>query len=76
MTIKNNVTTPETVREHLQGFIGQRADYELSPYDRAGLTAANKQFDDNPFRQMVGIGIRRRPTEEIMRETRGEDSMR
>lgn len=76
ITVKNNVTTPQLILEPLQSFIGRRTDCELSPYDGAGLTVANEQFDDNLFREMVGIGIGRRPTAEIMRETRGKDSMR
>ena len=41
-----------------------------------GVVVEDLQADHSPFRRLVGIGIRRRPTEEIMRETRGEDSMR
>ena len=76
ITVKNHVTVTKTSPEHLHVLIGQRTDYELSPDDGVGLIGANKRFDDNPFLRMVGIGIRRRPTAEIMRETRGDDSMR
>ena len=76
ITIKNHGSVTKTSPEHLPALIGQRADSELSPDDGAGLDVANQQIDDNPFRRMIGIGIRRRPTAEIMRETRGEDSMR
>ena len=55
---------------------GQLVDDELMFDICAGLTAANKQAADNPCNAMVGIGARRRPTEEIMRETRGDGSMR
>lgn len=41
-----------------------------------GIPAEQMQADDSPFGRMVGIGIRRRPTEETMRETRGEGSIR
>ena len=41
-----------------------------------GLVVEDLQAEDSPFQRMVGIGIRRRPTEETMRKTRGEDSMR
>ena len=67
-----NTTSPE--RSHVLN--GQITDCELPPDDGANLDGAKQQFDDNPFRRMVGIGIRRRTTAEIMRETRGEDSMR
>ena len=75
-TVKNQVTVTKTNHEHLHALIGQRTDHELSPDDGVGLDMASQQIDDNPFRRMIGIGIRRRPTAEIMRETRGEDSMR
>ena len=75
ITHKNHITVTKTSPEQLHVLIGRRTDCELSPHDGVGLTVANQQFDDNPFGQMVGIGIRKRSTEKIMRETRGEDSM-
>ena len=51
-------------------------DYELLPDEGVGLIVATKQVNDNPFLRMAAIGIRRQPTAEITRETRGEDSMR
>ena len=53
-----------------------RMDNKLPLKASKSQATTNQQADDNPFRRMVGIGIRRQPTEEIMRETRGEDSMR
>ena len=76
IAVYNHIAVTKESFVHLHVLIGQRTDYELSPNDGIGLTVANKQFNDNPFRQMVGIGIRERPTEEIMRETCGEESMR
>ena len=76
ISVYNHIAVTKESFVHLLVLIGQRNDYELSPNDGIGLTVVDKKFDDNPFRQMVGIGIRRRPTEEIMRETRGEESMR
>ena len=76
ITLKNHVTVTKTSLEHLHVLIGQNTNYELLPDEGVGLIVANKQVNDNPFLQMAGIGIRRQPTAEIMRETRGEDSMR
>ena len=76
LTVKSQVTVPKAIRQHLQVLPGQAIDYEPLPDGSVRMTAASKSVDDNPFLALVGIGIRRQPTEEIMRETRGEDSMR
>lgn len=76
LTVKSQVTLPKAIRQHLKLVPGQSIDYEPLPDGSVRITAANKPADDNPFLKFVGIGIRRRPTEEIIRETRGEDAMR
>ena len=76
LTVKSQVTVPKAIRQHLRVVPGQSIDYEPLPDGSVRMTAAKKPADNNPFRQFIGIGIRRRPTEEIMRETRGEDAMR
>ena len=76
LTVKSQVTVPKAIRQHLHVLPGQSIDYEPLPDGSVRMTAANKLAEDNPFLKFVGIGIRRRPTEEIMRETRGEDAMR
>lgn len=76
LTVKSQVTVPKAIRQHLRVVPGQSIDYEPLPDGSVRMTAANKPAEDNPFLKFVGIGIRRRPTEEIMRETRGEDAMR
>ena len=76
LTVKSQVTVPKAIRQHLQILPGQAIDYEPLPDGSVRMTAAKKSEDDNPFLALVGIGIRRQPTAEIMRETRGEDSMR
>ena len=76
LTVKGQVTVPKAIRQHLHVIPGQAIDYEPLPDGSVRMTAAKKTEDDNPFLALVGIGIRRQPTEEIMRETRGEDSMR
>ena len=76
LTVKSQVTVPKAIRQHLHVLPGQAIDYEPLPDGSVRMTAANRPIEDNPFLSLVGIGIRRQPTAEIMRETRGEDSMR
>ena len=76
LTVKSQVTVPKAIRQHLHLVPGQAIDYEALPDGSVRITAAKKSVEDNPFLALVGIGIRRQPTAEIMRETRGEDSMR
>ena len=76
LTVKSQVTVPKAIRQHLNILPGQSIGYEPLPDGSVRITAANKPADDNPFLALVGIGIRRQATEEIMRETRGEDAMR
>ena len=76
LTVKSQVTVPKSIRQHLQLVPGQSIDYEPLPDGSVRITAAGMAPDVNPFLKFVGVGIRRRPTEEIMRETRGEDAMR
>ena len=76
LTVKSQVTVPKAIRQHLHLVPGQSIDYEPLPDGSVRITAAQTPAEDNPFLVLVGIGIRRQPTEEIMRETRGEDAMR
>ena len=76
LTVKSQVTIPKAIRQHLRLLPGQSIDYEPLADGSVRITAADKSAADNPFLALVGIGNRRQPTEEIMRETRGEDAMR
>ena len=76
LTVKSQVTIPKAIRQHLRLVPGQSIDYEPLADGSVRITAADKPAADNPFLALVGIGNRRQPTEEIMRETRGNDSMR
>ncbi len=76
LTTKSQVTVPKAIREHLNVLPGGEVDYEPLPDGSARMFAVQPPKFDNPFRQFLGVGIRKRPTEEIMRETRGEDAMR
>ena len=76
LTVKSQVTVPKAIRQHLHVMPGQSIDYEPLPDGSVRIAAAHTPADDNSFLALVGVGIRRQPTEEIMRETRGEDAMR
>jgi antitoxin PrlF len=78
LTTKSQVTVPKAVRQALGVLPGQEIDYEVKPNGEVIMFPVKKPSasEDNPFLKFVGIGIRKRPTEEIMRETRGEDAMR
>ena len=76
LTVKSQVTVPKAIRQHLHVVPGQSINYEPMPDGSVRMTAVSKSDDGNPFLAMVGIGIRKQPTDEIMRETRGDESMR
>ena len=77
LTTKSQVTVPKAIRQHLHVQPGQEIDYEPLPDGSVRMFAVPKvAAEDNPFRKWRGTGILKRSTEEIMRETRGEDSMR
>ena len=76
LTVKSQVTVPKAIRQHLKVLPGQSVDYEPLPDGSVRMFAVRAHEAQNPFRQFLGIGIRKRPTAEIMRETRGKDAMR
>ena len=59
---------------------GDAVDFEPLPDGRVAISPAQQQPAKakavNPFRKFLGIGIAGLSTEEILRETRGEDGMR
>lgn len=76
LTVKSQVTVPKVIRQHLHVEPGQSVDYEPLPDGSVRMFAVREPVTENPFRQFLGIGIRKRPTAEIIRETRGKDAMR
>ena len=78
LTIKSQVTVPKAVRLALGVQPGQEIDYEIKPNGQVLMFPVKKPNlpEENPFLQFVGVGIRKRSTEDIIRETRGEDAMR
>lgn len=80
LTSKSQVTLPKPMRLHLGVRPGESVDFEPLPDGRVAIVraqqAAPASGTKNPFRQFLGIGISGLSTEEILRETRGTDSMR
>ena len=80
LTQKSQVTIPKTMRLHLGIRPGESIDFEPLPDGRVAISPARPSIapmtPDNPFRQCLGIGIAGQSTEDMLRETRGEDSMR
>ena len=74
LTIKSQVTVPKAIRPHLHVQPGQEIDYEPLPDGSVRMFAVPpKVAEDNPFRKWRGTGVSGMTTEEIMRETRGDD---
>lgn len=80
LTSKSQVTLPKNMRLHLGVRPGDAVDFEPLPDGRVAISPAQQQpaklKAPNPFRKFLGIGIAGLSTEKILRETRGEDSMR
>lgn len=80
LTSKSQVTIPKNMRLHLGIHPGESIEFEPLPDGRVAIFPARKVVtvpkSENPFRKFLGIGISGLSTEEILRETRGEDCMR
>ena len=80
LTSKSQVTLPKNMRLHLGLQPGDAVDFEPLPDGRVAISPARQEPAKtkvvNPFRKFLGIGISGLSTEEILRETRGEDSLR
>jgi antitoxin PrlF len=80
LTLKSQVTIPKSMRLHLGVGPGESVDFEALADGRVAISPARPASAaagaENPFRQFLGIGMAGLSTEEILRETRGEDCMR
>ncbi len=78
LTTKSQVTVPKIVRQALQVGPGQEIDYTVQANGTVVMFPVQKpiQSDENPFLKWIGTGMAKRSTEELLRETRGEDAMR
>ena len=75
LTSKSQVTVPKQVRKALNVGPGEEIDCLIEADGRVVIfpSRPSPTKTDNPFLAMVGIGIRKRPTDDIIRQTRGED---
>ena len=77
LTSKSQVTVPKAIRQVLGIEPGQEVDYQVQANGGVLMFPVKKTtLTENPFLKFVGIGISGMTTEEILRETRGEDAMR
>ena len=76
LTVKSQVTVPKAIRAHLNITPWQSVDYEPLPDGSVRMFAVRQPNAENPFLKYIGTGVSGLTTEEILRETRGEDAMR
>ena len=77
LTVKGQVTIPKAMRDHMKAVQGQELEFVAQPNGQVLMFPAKKSVDaENPFLKWRGTGILKRSTEEILRETRGDDCMR
>ena len=76
LTVKSQVTVPKAMRRHLQVKPGQKVDFEPLPDGSVRMVAVRETLQDSVFRKWRGKGILKMSTEEILRETRGDECMR
>jgi antitoxin PrlF len=78
LTSKSQVTIPKSIRLALGVGPGEEIDYKVQKNGNVLMLAATKSVEagQNPFLKWRGTGILKKSTEEIMRETRGQESMR
>jgi antitoxin PrlF len=78
LTTKSQVTVPKAVRQALHVGPGEEIDYKVQANGTVVMFPVKKPVVtvENPFLKWRGVGILKQSTEEILRETRGEDCMR
>jgi antitoxin PrlF len=78
LTTKSQVTVPKAVRIALGVQPGQEIDYEVKPNGQVIMFPVKKPDAKilNPFLKWRGTGLLKKSTEDILRETRGDDAMR
>ncbi len=78
LTTKSQVTVPKAVRQALGVLPGQEIDYEVKANGQVIMFPVKKPSvpEENPFLKWIGTGIAGKSTEDLLRETRGDDAMR
>jgi antitoxin PrlF len=74
LTAKSQVTVPKAVRQLLNVEPGQEIDYQTLPDGRVVMVAAKRGAQTKgKFAKWRGVGVQKRDTDTLMRETRGAD---
>lgn len=74
LTAKSQVTVPKAVRQQLNVEPGQEIDYQTLPDGRVMMVAVkNMPQAKGKFAKWRGVGVQKRGTDAIMRDTRGSD---
>ncbi len=76
LTVKSQVTVPKAIRQHLHVSPGQSIHYEPLPDGSVRMVAVREPPQESVFRKWRGTGILKMSTEDILRETRGDECMR
>ena len=77
LTVKGQVTIPKAMRDHMKVSQGQELEFVAQPNGQVLIFPAKKPSESkNPFLKWRGTGILKMSTEDILRETRGDDCMR
>ena len=77
LTVKGQVTIPKAMRDHMAVTQGQELEFIAQPNGQVLMFPAKAAGErENPFLKWMGTGVSGLSTEEILRETRGDDCMR
>ncbi len=77
LTVKGQITIPKAMRDHMGVAQGQELEFVAQADGKVLMFPAKKPaVGENPFLKWMGTGVSGMTTEEILRETRGEDAMR
>lgn len=78
LTTKSQVTVPKAVRLALGVLPGQEIDYKVKANGQVIMFPVEKPSvaEENPFLKWIGTGTSGKTTEQLLRETRGDDAMR
>ena len=77
LTVKGQVTIPKAMRDHMGVGQGQELEFVAQAGGQVLMFPAKTvPSKENPFLKWMGTGVSGMTTEEILRETRGDDCMR
>jgi antitoxin PrlF len=74
LTSKSQVTVPKVIRHQLGVEAGKEIDYRTLPDGSVVMFAVKtKTSSKGKFAKWRGVGVQKRATDDIMRDTRGTD---